>query len=105
GNLLPGLLPQKYHDIGIMGAIGGVPGSLGDLAVRFASDLYTGKVTKQTIKKGQRLTPLIGAWQGRRLSNGIGEQIADYFGLPENSRGASGWGWWEAWKNANNDKD
>lgn len=102
GQLLPGFLPQKYHNIGIMGAIAGVPGSIADTVNSFAHDMYTGKVTKQTGRRFLRLMPLINSWETRRLSNAIGEQLGEAAGLPENSRGAKGWTWWEA---LNDNKD
>lgn len=102
GQLLPGFLPQKYHDISAIGAISGVPGSVADMVFSLGKDMYTGKITQQTTKKATRLMPLINSWEIRRLVNAIGQQLAENSGLPKNANGATGWGWWEA---LNNNKD
>lgn len=102
GQFLPGFLPQKYHNISPVGAIAGVPGSILDAIASLTKDYYTGKVTKKTVQKFLRNMPLINAWQTRRLTNAVGDQLAEHAGLPENSRGAKGWAWWEA---MNDNKD
>ena len=99
GGPLPGLLPQKYHDISAAGALAGVPGSIADTIASMTKDFVTGKITKQTIRKPMRLLPLVNSWESRRLTNGIGDQLSDMMGLPENARNASGWSWWESLKN------
>lgn len=96
GVLAPGFLPQKYANISPTGAIAGVPGSIADAVVDVTKDMYTGKETKQTVRKFLRLMPLINSWETRRYTNAIADQLAEHAGLPENSRGATGWSWWEA---------
>lgn len=96
GKFLPGFLPQKYHDIGLSGALMGVPGSVADMIAGISRDFYTGMITQKTVKDMTRLMPFLGIWEIRRLTNAIGQQLGENAGLPKNARGATGWGWWEA---------
>lgn len=96
GGLFPGFLPQKYKNISPAGALAGIPGTIIDTVAGVGKDLITGKITKQTANKFIKVMPLINSWETRRFSNAIGQQLADNGYVSENSRGASGWAWWEA---------
>lgn len=95
GNLLPGILPEKYSGLSPISAIAGVPGSVVESLARIGEDVYTGKATKKTARDVARLVPVVNAIETRRLVNAIVDEIAKLMHLPDSKRGQHGWWLWE----------
>lgn len=90
--LVPGLSSERRREITRWGALAGPVGGELEAGLNVLTAMWTGKITQQTVKQAARLIPGAGHLGLRRYLN----DFASSTGLPERSKDAEPWPWWQS---------